>query len=328
MSKSGTFFELYKASLKSKDTEEWIDIVFTRPIGLVFALLWNKLGIHPNVITILSIFLGIGAGVMFYFTDIYHNLLGILLLVLANLCDSTDGQMARLSGKTSLVGRILDGLSGDVWFFSIYLALCLRLQGQTIPGTTTEWGIWIWLLAILSGALSHSPQSSLADYYRQVHLFFLNGRNGSELDTSEEQKALADKAKAEGKTLEYIFRVNYAGYCRSQEKRTPEFQKLYKVMNEKGIDAASADSPQEKSILETLRDVSRPLMPNANFLSFNSRAIILYITCLLNIPWLYMLIEITVYNMVYMYMRNTHETFSKKVCKIIEENYAGKGVYI
>ena len=49
------FKTLFRESLKSSDTEETIDIYFTRPIGLVFALLWNKQGIHPNVITILSI---------------------------------------------------------------------------------------------------------------------------------------------------------------------------------------------------------------------------------------------------------------------------------
>ena len=58
------FKELLQQSFKSNDTEEWLDVHFTRPIGLVFALLWNKLGIHPNVITVLSIFLGIGAGYM------------------------------------------------------------------------------------------------------------------------------------------------------------------------------------------------------------------------------------------------------------------------
>lgn len=98
------FKELLQASYKSKDTEENIDVYFNRPIGLLFALLWNKLGIHPNVITILSFFLGAGAGWMFYYTDLKHNLLGVLLLVLADFCDSTDGQMARLSGKENACG--------------------------------------------------------------------------------------------------------------------------------------------------------------------------------------------------------------------------------
>ena len=44
-----SFKELLRASFKSDDTEEWLDVHFTRPIGLVFALLWNKLNIHPNV---------------------------------------------------------------------------------------------------------------------------------------------------------------------------------------------------------------------------------------------------------------------------------------
>ena len=60
-----SFSELLQASFKSNDTEEWLDVHFTRPIGLVFALLWNSMNIHPNVITILSIFLGIGSGYMF-----------------------------------------------------------------------------------------------------------------------------------------------------------------------------------------------------------------------------------------------------------------------
>ena len=75
------FKELLQQSFKSNDTEEWLDVHFTRPIGLVFALLWNKLGIHPNVITVLSIFLGIGAGYMFYFRDLVHNIMGVLFLI-------------------------------------------------------------------------------------------------------------------------------------------------------------------------------------------------------------------------------------------------------
>lgn len=78
------FRELLKVSIKSEDTEEWLDVYFTRPIGLVFALFWNKLGVHPNAITILSIFLGVAAGWMFHYTDLLHNLYGVILLMLAN----------------------------------------------------------------------------------------------------------------------------------------------------------------------------------------------------------------------------------------------------
>ena len=57
-----------QSTFKSQDTEEWLDIHFTRPIGLLWARFFNHFNIHPNVVTILSIILGAAAGVMFYFT--------------------------------------------------------------------------------------------------------------------------------------------------------------------------------------------------------------------------------------------------------------------
>ena len=114
-----SFSELLRASFKSNDTEEWLDIYFTRPIGLAFALLWARLHVHPNVITVASMFLGIGAGWMMHYTDLWSNIIGIVLLTFANFCDSTDGQLARLTGQKTLVGRVLDGLASDVWFTAV-----------------------------------------------------------------------------------------------------------------------------------------------------------------------------------------------------------------
>jgi hypothetical protein len=227
-----TFKEMLQASFKSKDTEEWLDVYFTRPIGLVFAIFWNKLGVHPNAITILSIFLGVGAGVMFGYTDLMHNILGVLLLMFANFCDSTDGQMARLTGKKTLIGRMLDGFSGDLWFASIYIAIIIRLFNQNIPGTEVPWHLLIFVLAFVAGVMCHSPQSSLADYYRQIHLLFIKGKEGSELDNYEQQRKIYENLP-KNKWLDRLFYFNYANYCKSQEKRTPKFQKMMEGVKER-----------------------------------------------------------------------------------------------
>jgi len=50
----------------------------------------------------------------------------MLLLVWANSFDSADGQLARMTKQYSPLGRILDGMSGDIWFITIYLCICLR----------------------------------------------------------------------------------------------------------------------------------------------------------------------------------------------------------
>ena len=302
--------ELLAASLKSKDTEEWLDVHFTRPIGLAFALLWHKLGVAPNYITVLSMFLGVAAGVMFYFTDFLHNLFGVILLMLANFCDSTDGQLARLTNQKSMIGRCLDGFAGDVWFFAIYLAIVLRIWNQNMPGTSEPWGFYGLALAAIAGIVSHMQQSSLSDYYRQIHLYFLKGDEGSELDTYEAQHAELEKLKGkEGVFWDRAFHSNYQNYCKSQEKRTPEFQKLRKTIETNFRTVEKMPEEWKEDFLKG----SRPLMPMTNFLTFNSRAIFIYITCLLNIPWAYFLLEISLYNIIYIYMHKRHEELCKKI---------------
>lgn len=290
--------------MKSEDTEEWLDVYFTRPIGLAFALFWNRFNVHPNVITILSIFLGVGAGWMFHYSDLCSNFCGMLLLMFANFCDSTDGQMARLTGKKTLIGRMLDGFSGDLWFLSIYIAFVVRLWNQPMPWLDDKWGIWILFLGAVAGFLSHSPQASLADYYRQIHLYFLLGEEGSELDNYLQQRRHYESLP-KSDWLGRIFFFNYANYCKSQEKRTPLFQKFLNRWK-------SLSQPNEAVRQEFLTG-SRPLMKYCNMLSFNLRAICLYLSALLDSPWVYFVIELTLFNIMYVYMHRTHERLSLRL---------------
>ena len=59
---------------------------------------------------------------------------------------------------------------------------------------------------------------------------------------------------------------------------------------------------------------SRPLMKYTNLLTFNTRAICLYITCLLNCPWAYFLFEIIVLTVLYVHMHRRHELLSEQLC--------------
>lgn len=298
-----------QSTFKSQDTEEWLDIHFTRPLGLLWAKFFNYFNIHPNVVTILSIILGVAAGVMFYFDDLKYTLIGILLLVWANLYDSADGQLARMTGKKTRWGRILDGFAGDVWFFTIYAAICLRLQGQEMPFTHIEWGIWIWLLAAVSGLICHAKQCQLADYYRNIHLFFVKGKTGSELDNFEKLRTEMKQLSWKKDFVWMVFLYFYGNYTHSQESLTPAFQHLRKA-----IVAKYADNPVSVDVAQKFRKGSLPLMKYTNILTFNTRAIVLYIVLLLKEPWLYFIFEITVMNILFFYMRSKHE----RLCKQIE----------
>lgn len=291
-----------EATFKSQDTEEWLDIHFTRPIGLLWARFFRKLGIHPNVVTLLSIVLGIVAGICFYYADFVHTIIGILLLMWANFYDSADGQLARMTGQKTRWGRILDGFAGDVWFFVIYAALCLRLHNAPLPFCEQHtWGFWIWALAAISGLKCHAEQCRLADYYRNIHLYFLKGEAGSELDCSKQVQSEFASIPWSSAPAWKVFLFFYGRYTRAQEVDTPKYQQLKSAMHAR----FSGNIPQWFS--EEFRKGSLPLMKWANILTFNTRAIVLYASLLAMCPWLYFIAEITLFNALYYYMRRQHE---------------------
>lgn len=301
-----------QATFKSQDTEEWLDIHFTRPLGLLWARFFNHFDIHPNVVTILSIILGAAAGVMFYYPDLTHTLMGIFLLVWANLYDSADGQLARMTGKKTRWGRILDGFAGDVWFFTIYAAICLRLQEQPIPGTDEPWGVWIWLMAAVSGLICHGKQCQLADYYRNIHLYFIKGKSGSELDRFDALRKEFHSLSWSKDGVWKLFLYFYGNYTRSQEQMTPAFQRFRAALSER-----YAGSELSDALRADFRKGSLPLMKYANILTFNTRAIVLYLSLLAGHPWFYFAFELVVMNILFLYMRNRHEA----LCRRMQQQY-------
>lgn len=293
-----------EASLKSLDTEEPIDIYFYRPLGYRCALWFERRGVHPNIVTILSIIIGVASGVFFYFDTWWLNLIGILLLVWANVYDSADGQLARMTGKKTLWGRLLDGFAGDLWFFSIYFFICLRFT-MAHDWEGERWQILaVWLMAAFAGFICHSRQCSLADYYRNIHLYFLKGKDGSELDTFRQQRAMFHATPWEHHFWWKLWLYFYGNYTRLQESMTPNFQRLMLLVKERYGD----DVPD--SFRARFRELSKPLMKYANILTFNTRSIALFALLLAGMPWLYFVFEITVMNILFFYMRHRHEKFS------------------
>lgn len=302
--------EQYKASLKSMDTEEHIDLAFYRPLGFAWAVLFAKLGISPNVVTIASIFLGVGGGILLYFGAspyLWLNYVGIFLIIWANTYDSADGQLARLTKQYSRLGRILDGVSGDFWFVAIYIAIVMREIhfGDTLLGGFYGEHAWlIWLIAATAG-VCHAKQAAMADYYRQFHLYFLKGEEGSELDSTEQldkENATLTWSSNFMKKLTMLF---YRNYTANQEVMTPCMQQLRRTLKAR----YGTTIPQE--FRESFRLKSLPLMKYTNMLSFNTRIIAMFLSVIFKMPWLYFAFELVVLNIMMVYMMLRHE----KICK-------------
>jgi len=295
--------EDFRNSLKSLDTEEWFDLKFYRPIGYRWALLAKRWGITPNAITIASIFLGLAAGWLFYYNDIWLNLAACILLMWADSFDSADGQLARMTKQYSRIGRILDGVSGDIWFAAIYVAICLRENATSEFFAAHTWVIWV--VAVATGVF-HGIQAAMADYYRQFHLYFLKGEEGSELDSAAELWKKFHSLSWKRDFWQKFTLMFYTNYTVGQEKRTPWMQRLRKALAEKYGKAIPED------FRERFRQKSRPLMKYTNILSFNTRTFALFAAVLIfRMPWLYFAFELTVLNILLIYMVVRHE----RICR-------------
>lgn len=297
------------STLKSSDTEETLDILFYRRIGYAVARLSAVVGITPNMITVFSIFWGVLAGHLFYYQDFTLNLWGVLCLVFANSLDSADGQLARMTNNKTQLGRILDGLAGNIWFLSIYIHLLFRMLNE-------GYGNYVILLCLVTG-LVHIFQAAIADYYRNAHLFFIKGKSGSEFDSSEKLELKYKAMKWNDAWFSKLFMASYINYTKEQELFTKNLQSLVKEVQNKFPD----DIPPR--FVESFRKANKPLMPITNILTFNTRSIVLFISVLSGYLLVYWLFELVVLSILLVYMVIKQERISKKHLEILKnEKYS------
>jgi len=197
-----------------------------------------------------------------------------------------------MTNQKSQLGRILDGTCGDIWFVAIYAAICFRL--------TPEWWIWIWIFAAITGFF-HSKQASMADYYRNIHLLFLKGKSGSELSYSPSLKENYKKMTWKDNFIYKLFEMLYLNYTIGQEALSPKFQCMMNIIRQK----YNGEAPEW--FRKAFREKSLPLMKYTNMLSFNTRIIALFISLIIDMPWLYFVFEMTVLNIMLIYMIRRHE---------------------
>lgn len=322
------FLKEYKKSLKSTETEDWLDLRIVRPVSYLLALFFNLLNVHPNTVTILSMIVGVAScwgyihGSFYYegTSGLTFNIIACALLLFADILDCTDGQLARLSGKKSKWGRILDGMAGPVWFVPIYLTIVYRFYlhhsiefsflglSDTAENAVIA-TIVVLVLALISGFWGMTGQQRIADYYIQIHLFMLGGAKSSELDTAEAQMIEYKKLPKDCNPVWKLFQKQYIGYTQKQEESTPEFQKLMAKLKNKYGDCDKM--PGE--IRQKLLDCSRSIMALNAMLTFNFRTGFFFLFCLLDVPVMNFLFEIVILGLLTAYIKHRHETFCKQL---------------
>lgn len=93
----------------------------------------NKLGVSPNAVTMMGL---VGAGVSAYLISIGQFWAGGVVMLLAGILDLFDGALARLTGRASRFGALLDSVADRVSEIIVLLGLLVfYVQGDSTRGT-------------------------------------------------------------------------------------------------------------------------------------------------------------------------------------------------
>ena len=177
--------------------------------------------------------------------------LGMLLHMAWHVIDGADGDLARMTGRSSPYGEMIDGLCDYASHFVLYVLL-----GMLFASTL---GPWTWAITIPAG-IAHAVQSAHVESQRRFYLYWVYG------------KPWLNNARPEGRGP---FAWLVALYLRVAQGSTPSAL---------AIDRSITAAPGDPARLERLRGLIRaempPLLRLERWLGPNSRAIALGLSML------------------------------------------------
>jgi phosphatidylserine synthase len=148
-----------RLAFKSVEIEELADVYFFRPAGSLIARGARAIGITPTGLTIVGTLIGIAGGAFLY--DERLGFVAFAFLILHSIVDSADGQLARMTGRVTELGRVLDGLSGYATHVAIYLAIATGLVHRGASLSVIFWMVLAGMATVI--------HAGMYDYHRNAY---------------------------------------------------------------------------------------------------------------------------------------------------------------
>jgi hypothetical protein len=182
------FYSEYKQSLKMREVEEVIDLIFYRPIAFLLIKIIYNTGISPDHLTLGAIIMGISSGFLYAFGLPQTSTAGAIFFILFIIFDCSDGQLARLKKNGTEIGRLLDGIADYIVGTAIYFGLAVGCVQKGDQPTT------ILILLAFSG-VSITCQALLVDFYRTRFINNVSNHNNTLREGVQENRTEYNKLK-------------------------------------------------------------------------------------------------------------------------------------
>lgn len=297
-----------EATYKAREVEGILDLYFYRKIGFWLAQFFARLNVTPAGVSLFGALCGVIAGHLYFYRNLSTNIIGMALHVFANALDNADGQLARLTGRESREGRVIDSLADHLIFLSIYLHLALRCS---IEGASPL----VWLLAVTAG-ISHGLQGAAADYYRTTYLYFVKGGLPVDLDSSMILRSSYRKLRWRDQPWPKFLLALYLNFTRQQEMLAPRVKKLRDTAN--GLFHGQLPG----WLRERYRSSARPMFKWWGLLMTNTRMLVLFALLFIGQPIWYFWFELIPLNLLFAFLIIRQENMAESLLEIAETSRA------
>ena len=260
---------------RAPETQDWLNRRVFHPLAHRVARASIPLGLSPNMLSFIGFLLIVGAALCYGFLDWPTAfLIGFPLHLLWHVFDGADGDLARLTGRSSAIGELVDGVCDYAGHIFLYFLFIFLFQDTM--------GIWIWVLAAASG-LSRIVQSNFAESQRRIYLWRVYGVPWLQQN--------ATKVKADPGLFVRIFGIFvnlYVGLAQKGSSSARELDSLLASFPEGSSSQAAARA--------LVRDKERELLPLLKLIGQNSRTILLGLSMAAGSPIWFMIAEFTLLN--------------------------------
>lgn len=286
---------------RKRELQDSLNHYLYHPLAWRLARLLSHTPITPNMVSVIGAMFVVAAGIAYAQPPgsplgwPVSALLGMVLHMTWHVVDGADGDLARMTGRSSPIGEMVDGVCDYASHVVLYLILGWLLSAQI-------GSLMAWSLTVIAG-ISHAVQSNHVEVQRRQYQWWFYG-------TPWIRHSHGD---ADAATRKNIFGVFVSLYLAAAMGMTPYA---------KAIDDAAVAAEHDPALRERLHAAVtaevRPLLQLLKFLGPNPRAIVLGLSMIFGgSPLYYFLYQAVFLNLLLVLSVVLHNRAAKRMAQAI-----------
>lgn len=178
-----------------KNPYSFLKAIFYMELSAIFVWMSVRVNVSPNTITVVYGLAGILTGILLALPSYYAVLSGVFIAFTKGILDWSDGHLARVTGKTSSTGALLDGYGALLNSLGFQVGIGLYLANQTAG--VTFYYLLILLLFLRAGSSFIFSKAVLFQNLSDKDIIdkYKKRQKNSGSSTSSANKNILDKSK-------------------------------------------------------------------------------------------------------------------------------------